>query len=171
MSTNELLQLLEIVTWPAVALVAIFTVRPHLSVFLSGARVKLSIAGQSIETTLPELQQILEEQSGESLSADHIAFLASLQKDGARRYESGILVSEDRKFLRPLRNSGLILTVPRNSFLTDARAVELSALGRLYLRAKAAGEKAAPNTGCSGLAGTPASKGQVLNPPTTNANR
>ena len=141
MSTNELLQLLEIVIWPAVALVAIFIVRPHLGAYLSGARVKLSIAGQSIETTLPELKQILEEQSGESLSEDHIAFLESLQKDGARRYESGIQVSGDRKFLRPLRNSGLILTVPRSSFLTDARAVELSALGRLYLRAKATREK------------------------------
>lgn len=141
MSTNELLHLLEIVIWPVVALAAIFTVRPHLSGFLSGAKVKLSIAGQTIETTLPELRQILEEQSVEALSADHIAFLRRLQKDGRKEYESGIQSSDERKFLRPMRNSGLLLTVPRNSFLSEARGVEISALGRLYLRAQAEGEK------------------------------
>jgi hypothetical protein len=141
LTVDDLLRLLEIVLWPVLALVAIFVVRPHLSTLLSGAKVKLSIAGQSIETTLPELKQILEEQAGESLSADHVAYLTSLQRDGAKQYPSGIKQSDERKFLRPLRNSGLVLTVPRNAFLQDAQAMELSALGRLYLRAKAASTK------------------------------
>jgi len=141
MCIHEAFRLLEIVLWPAVALVAIFIVRPHLGAVLSGAKIKLSIAGQSIETTLPELKQVLEEQAGEALSAEHVTYLTSLQHDGAKQYTSGVEKSEERKFLRPLRNSGLILTVPRNSFLQDARAIELSALGRLYLRAKAAGVK------------------------------
>jgi hypothetical protein len=141
MTIDEFFRLLEIVLWPALAFVAIFVVRPHLATLLSGAKVKLSIAGQSIETTLPELKQILEEQAGESLSAEHVAYLTSLQRDGAKRYPSGIEQSDERKFLRPLRNSGLILTVPRNAFLREAEAIEPSALGRLYLRAKAAGAK------------------------------
>ena len=141
MSIDEFLRLLEIVLWPVVALVAIAIVRPHLGGLLSGAKIMLSIAGQSIETTLPELKQVLEEQAGESLSAEHEKYLGSLQHDGARQYPSGIEKSAERKFLRPLRNSGLILTVPRDSFLQDARAIELSALGRLYLRAKAPGVK------------------------------
>ena len=139
MSIDQFLRFLEIVIWPAVALVAIFVIRPHLSTLLSGTKVKLSIAGQSIETTLPELKQILEEQAGESLTVEHVAFLASLHQDGTRQYSAAIQKSEERKFLRPLRNSGLILTVPRNSFLHDAQAIEVSGLGRLFLRAKTDG--------------------------------
>ncbi len=136
MIIDQFIRVLEIVIWPAITLTALFIIRPHLSTLLSGAKVKLSIAGQSIETTLPELKQILEEQTGETLTVEHIAFLDSLQHDGARQYPSGLEKSDDRKFLRPLRNSGLILTVPRNSFLRDAHAIELSGLGRLFLRAK-----------------------------------
>ncbi|MFZ3018457.1 MAG: hypothetical protein WA056_08390 [Gallionella sp.] len=138
---SEFIHFLEIVRWPAVALVAIFVARPYLTKLLSGAKVKLSIAGQTIETTLPELEDVLEEQAGESLLAEHITYLTSLQRDGAEQYPSGIENREKRKFLRPLRNAGLVLTVPRNSFLDEAKAIELSALGRLYLRAKASGAK------------------------------
>jgi hypothetical protein len=136
MSLYELFHLLEIAIWPAVATLAILVIRPHLRVLLSGAKVKLSIAGQSIETTLPELQQVLEEQTGEPLSTGHVSYLASLQRDGIKQYPAGVEQSEDRNFVRPLRNAGLIATVPRNAFLKAANAVELTALGRLYLRAK-----------------------------------
>jgi hypothetical protein len=135
MSIGEFLHLLEIVLWPAVALVAILVVRPYITGLLSGAKVKLSIGGQSIETTLPELRQVFEEQASEPLSGEHVAYLNSLEHGGAKPYPSGV-ESEERKFLRPLRNSGLILTSPRNSFLQNAKAIELSALGRLYLRAR-----------------------------------
>jgi hypothetical protein len=137
----EVLRLVEIVAWPLVALAGLFVVRPQIARLLSGARVKLSIAGQSIETTLPELQQILEEQAGEPLSAEHASYLTSLLKDGAKSYLDGVTESRERKLLRPLRNNGLILTVPRNAFLSDARAIELSALGRLYLRGVNRGPK------------------------------
>jgi hypothetical protein len=81
------------------------------------------------------VKQIVEEQAGEYLNDDHVAFLTSLQQGGVKQYSSGIQ-SDDRMFLRPLRNSGLIRTVPRNSFLAEAKAIELSGLGRLYLRAR-----------------------------------
>jgi len=136
MNVYETLRLLDILAWPAVALLAILVLRSHLSTFLSGAKVKLVIAGQSIETTLPELKQIFEEQAGEALSEDHVAFLTALLRDGSRQYPSGIEKSEERKFLRLLRNAGFMLTVPRNAFLQDAKSVEISALGRLFLRAR-----------------------------------
>ena len=137
MTVAEALHLLEIIAWPAVAAGLVFVIRPHLAALLSGAKVKLSIAGQSIETTLPELKEILEEQAGESLSAESIAYLSSLEREGAKQYESGINKSEERKLLRLLRNSGLVHTIPRNRFLQEATGIELSGLGRLYLRARA----------------------------------
>jgi hypothetical protein len=129
-----LLKLVEVLAWPSVALIALIIVRPQIAKLFAGARVKLSILGQSIETTLPELQQILEEQAGERLSAEHTDYLNSLFRNGAKSYPDGVKENPERKLLRPLRNNGLILTVPRNAFLADARAIELSALGRLYLR-------------------------------------
>ena len=136
MNITEVLHLVEIVVWPLVAVAFIFVIRPHLAALLSGAKVKLSIAGQSIETTLPELKEILEEQAGESLSAESIAYLSSLEREGAKQYGSGITKSEERNLLRPLRNSGLVHTIPRNQFLQEATGIELSGLGRLYLRAR-----------------------------------
>lgn len=140
MTTAETLKLLEILAWPIVAVFAIVVVRPQIAKLLSGAKVKLSIAGQAaIETTLPELKQVLEEQAGEPLTPQHFSYLIELQRGGTKLYSDGVQSSEERKFLRPLRNNGLVLTVPRNAFLTDASAIELSALGRLYLRGKGEG--------------------------------
>jgi len=136
MSFENFIRLLEVGLWPIVAIVAIFVVRPHLRVLLSSAKVKLSVAGQSIETTLPELKQVIEEQTGVPLSGEQEQYLSLLQSKGGVAYPEGIRTEEQQVFVRPLRNSGLVVTVPRNVFLVEARAVELSGLGRLYLRAK-----------------------------------
>ena len=136
MTIDELLRLVEILAWPAVAVLALLVVRPHLSALLSGTKITISIAGQTIETTLPELKQVFEEQAGAALSAKHVNYLTSLQREGPKQYPSGIEKSEEREFLRPLRNAGLILSIPRNEFLQKATGIEISALGRLYLRAK-----------------------------------
>ncbi|MFL6449479.1 MAG: hypothetical protein ACJ746_17630 [Bryobacteraceae bacterium] len=140
MTIAEVLKLLEILAWPIVAVVAIAFVGPQIAKLLSGAKVKLSIGGQTIETTLPELKEVLEEQAGEPLTPQHFSYLIELQRGGTKRYSGGVQSSEERKLLRPLRNNGLVLTSPRNAFLGEAEAIELSALGRLYLRAK--GERA-----------------------------
>lgn len=138
MNMQDLLKIIEILVWPAVAITAILIVRPHLGRLMSGAKVKLSIAGQTIETSLPELKEILESQAGERLSQDNKNYLQSLLENGPRSYPEGVTSKEERQALHPLRNNGLVQTVPRNVFLNDATAIELSTLGRLYLRASAA---------------------------------
>jgi hypothetical protein len=135
MLISDILKLVDILAWPVVALGALLVIGPQLAKLLSGAKVKLKIADQSIETTLPELQQILEEQAGDPLSLEHKALLRALLQNGPKTYDAGVKASEERKLLRPLRNNGLVQTVPRNAFLAKAKAIELSALGRLYLRA------------------------------------
>jgi hypothetical protein len=135
MSLTELNQLLQIIIWPLVAITGILVVRPHLSALMSKSKLKLSMFGQSIETSLPELQEVIQEQAEGALSAEHLAYLESLHQSGAKQYPDGVQ-SPERKFLRPLRNSGLIVAIPKDAFLADAKAVQLSALGRLYLRAR-----------------------------------
>ena len=135
MSIEEFTSLLRVVAWPLVALVAILAVRPHLSALMSKSKLKLSMFGQSIETTLPELQEVIQEQAEGALTAEHLVYLESLHSSGARSYPTGV-ESAERKFLRPLRNSGLVVAIPKDAFLAEAKAVQLSALGRLYLRAR-----------------------------------
>ena len=135
MSIQELTSLLQVLVWPLITLAAILAVRPHLAALMSKSKLKLSMFGQSIETTLPELQEVIQEQAEGALTAEHLAYLESLHSSGTRSYPSGV-ESTGRKFLRPLRNSGLVVAIPKDAFLAEAKAVQLSALGRLYLRAR-----------------------------------
>jgi hypothetical protein len=120
MTTANLLKLVELLVWPAVAVSTLLILRPLLPVVLRGARIKISIGGQEIETTLPELQQAIEEQAGEILDDKHIAYLRHL-KAGTRHYPEGTMTDDEKAFLRPLRNNGLILTNPRDVYLRDAK--------------------------------------------------
>jgi hypothetical protein len=137
MTVAEFLELLKIVVWPVVSMVALLAVRPSLAALLSGSRVKLTIAGQSIETTLPELKAMFEEQTTEPLTASHDEYLRELRSLGAKPYPKGVDDTKTRDFLRPLRNAGLIHTHPRGVRLKNANSISLSGLGRLYLGAKA----------------------------------
>lgn len=137
MAFADFIRLLEVVLWPLVAVSAILVVRPHLAALMSKSKLKLSMFGQSIETSLPELQEVIQEQAEGALTPEHLGYLESLQQTGTTAYPKGV-ESQDRKFLRPLRNSGLIVAIPKDAFLADATAVQLSALGRLYLRARKA---------------------------------
>jgi hypothetical protein len=134
MGLTQFLELLKIVIWPIVALVGIFAIRPSLAALLSGSKVKLSLFGQSIETTLPELGRIIEEQTGGILSAPQIQYLDELHQRGLKEY-SNKPTPQELKLLRPLRDYGLIMTSPY-SFLADAAAVQLTSLGRLYMTAR-----------------------------------
>ena len=136
---SDFLDVLEILAWPVVVIVAIFVVRPYLSSILSGTKITLAVAGASIETTLPELKQIFEEQYAEVLSSEHVDYLRERLLKGRDRNGDWVgdsnKASNRRVFLRPLRNAGLVLTVPRSTFLSQATDIEISGLGRLYLRA------------------------------------
>jgi hypothetical protein len=135
MSSTEAIQILGILVWPIVAIVALLVIRPHLSTLLARSKVKLSLFGQSIEMTLPEIAQFIEEQAEGKLTEEDIRYLEALSSEGSKNYPEGI-DSATRQFLRPMRNFGLIVTIPRNAFLGHARGIELSVLGRLYLRAR-----------------------------------
>jgi hypothetical protein len=135
MTSNDYIRVLEIVIWPVVALAGIAVLRPHIATLFSGSKVKLSLFGLSIETTLPELGRIIEEQTGGSLTAEENKYLDEVYEHGEKDYPQG-MTSELRKLVRPLRNFGLVLTIPRNAFLTDAKSIQLTSLGRLYMKAK-----------------------------------
>ena len=135
MTLAELIEIVKTVIWPIVALIGIWVLRRHILPFLSGSKVKLSLFGQAIETTLPELGRIIEEQTGGSLTVEEKQYLDYLYGQGIKEYPNG-MTSDERKLIRPLRNYGLVMTIPRNSFLGDAKSIQLTSLGRLYMQAK-----------------------------------
>jgi hypothetical protein len=118
-----------------VALIGIVAIRPALVALLSGSKVKLSLFGQSIETTLPELGRIIEEQTGGTLTAQETGYLDYLQDHGSKEYSTR-MTDEEHNMLRPLRNYGLIMTNPKNATLQRATSIQLTSLGRLYMQAR-----------------------------------
>ena len=155
MDGKDTIQLAEALAWPVVVLIALWVVPnrleaviPRVAGSFGGAKVKLSLMGQSIETTLPELQQVLQEQAGEPLTGDQEAYLRSLLgPDGRIERKSVEGTTEDYKdaVLKPLRDAGLILTYPPHKRLDKATHIQVSALGRLYLKHAKAPAKPAPS--------------------------
>ncbi len=137
MTVNDLIQILQIVIWPIVVLIGIAVLRPHLGSILSGAKVSINLFGVSIETTVPELQQIIEQQAGEPLKDEQIQYLDNLAKSGAMQYPDGVKdIHEHSEIIRPLRNFGLVMTIPKNVSIGSAKSVTLTPLGHLYMRTR-----------------------------------
>ncbi|MEM7412936.1 MAG: hypothetical protein AAF430_22080 [Myxococcota bacterium] len=136
LSLDETIKLLKVLAWPVVALIGVVVVRGSLPALLGGSKLTLSLFGQKIETSLPELEGALQEQVGGSLTDSEQAYLDEIHASGAIQYPEKPSSSQ-RKLIRPLRNFGLVMTVPRNAYLADAAEVQLTSLGKLYMRSRA----------------------------------
>lgn len=111
-----------------------FMFRKSIRALLLEGKVKLTIAGVTLETTLPVIEaSISESLQEEKLSKDQWDWLNRLQVEGR------IQISEpDIALLRPLRDSGLVRAFPKG-FLQKATAVEITTLGRLLVDASKRG--------------------------------
>jgi hypothetical protein len=130
-----ILEVLRIITWPITVLIAVFALRSYLAPLLSGSKVKISLFGQSVETTLPELESVVSEQAGGALSELQMNYLKQFYQQGAIDYPNGV-ESDEKEALRPLRNYGLIMTIPRGKPMRKAKSLQISALGRLVMKSK-----------------------------------
>lgn len=120
----------DLLTWPLVALIAIIIYRGVIRSILPGATVKLRISNVTIETTLPVIEHsITESLQGKELNAEQWEWL-----DRLRTQEKVPISDADRALLRPLRDSGLIRACPKG-YLQNAKAVEITTLGRLLVEA------------------------------------
>jgi hypothetical protein len=122
----------NLLTWPAVVLIAAFIYRDVIRSLLPGAKVKLTISGVEFETTLPIIEQSIRETLyGEDFQNEQWDWLAKLHDHGPTKKSQ-----QDNRFLRPLRNAGLIRTYPSKSALYTAPEVEITTLGRLLVDAR-----------------------------------
>jgi hypothetical protein len=121
----------QALAWPAAAVILLMRYQRIIEKLLPGTIIKWTLGGVTIETTLKILKKAIEESSSdEGISQAQWSQLEDLE-DGPREYDH----TRDYDLLMPLRNSGLIRPRPRG-FLTQAKKVEITALGRLLIQAR-----------------------------------
>ena len=126
-----------VLAWPIVATLAIFWYRDVLRSLLLGAKVKLTIFGIEIETTIPVIEESLTQSTyGGDLTPESKHWLLRLKAGGREE----IPVSNEHTHesalnaLRPLRNAGLIVNYPQG-FLQEAKTVQITELGKVVAKA------------------------------------
>lgn len=129
---HVVLSYVQVLVWPTVAVVLLLYYRPVIERLLPGTRIKLTLAGVTIETTLDVLTNSIEEAVGdEGISKEQLSRLEQIGADGRVQFN----YDRDYKVLVPMRNAGLIRPIPRG-YLTQVKEVELTPLGRLWLKAR-----------------------------------
>jgi hypothetical protein len=125
-----LLSYIQVLIWPIVAFFVLWKYRDVIKSLVPRSKLKLTIAGVSIETSLETLQRSVEESfRGRRISTDQWTWLKRLHDSGRIPYNHTYYEQ-----LRPLRNSGLIREHPEG-WLSDAKEIEITTLGRLLLDA------------------------------------
>ena len=98
MGADNFLRFLDIMAWPAVALFAVLVLHRHFRDLFGGARITVRIAGQAIETTLPEVERILAEHDCGDLTVEEQDFLRKLYHLGKKDCPDGIKDETQRPF-------------------------------------------------------------------------
>jgi hypothetical protein len=129
---HVVLSYIQVLVWPTVAVVLILRYRRVIERLLPGTRIKLKLAGVTIETTLDVLKNSIEEAVGdEGIGKEQWSRLEQIGRNGQVQFDR----SRDYTVLIPVRNAGLIRPIPRGH-LGQAKEVELTPLGRLLLQAR-----------------------------------
>jgi hypothetical protein len=122
----------QALVWPIAVVVLLIYYLPVIRGLLPGTRIRLTLAGVTVETTLEALRSSIEESVwDEEITAKQWSRLERLRREGRVEFK----YDRDYGMLMPLRNAGLIRAIPRG-FLTVAKAVEPTPLGRLLLEAR-----------------------------------
>lgn len=128
---------LQILVWPCVTLFLLIRYRDVIQSLIPRSKVKLTISGVTVETTLETLERSVEASlRGRPLSQEQWAWLKRLRDEGRIAYDHDYYDQ-----LRPLRNSGLIREHPEG-WLSNSKEIEITALGKLLLEASERGERA-----------------------------
>lgn len=126
-----LLEFVKALAWPVVAFLIACFYREVLRRLAPGSRLKFSISGVEFETSVPELEQSVEESlRGRKLTEEQWSWLRKLRDHGRSIYDPA-----SYETLRPLRNAGLIREHPEGT-LTNAKELEITHLGRLLVNAR-----------------------------------
>lgn len=122
-----LLGLSKALAWPLVVFFGLLYYRRAVTSLLSQSKVKFTISGITVETTLTELERSVSESlRGEEFTKEQWAHLKRIRDEGRVAYNH----HSDYTHLVSLRNAGLIREHPKGQ-LTAAKEVSITTLGRL----------------------------------------
>jgi hypothetical protein len=131
-----ILGFVQALIWPLVALIIFLRYRSVINSLIPHSKLKFSIAGVTIETSLDTIERSVEESfRGRRLSTSQWTWLQRLRDEGRVPYDRNYY-----KELRPMRNTGLIREHPEG-WLSAAKEIEITTLGRLLLEAHDKGIK------------------------------
>jgi hypothetical protein len=123
--------------WPITTLIVLIMFRRAIRVLLTSfsmSKIRISLFGIEVETSISELEAISLSVLGDQLSEKQMRLLKTLGK-GKKDVEHSPLTDEECQYIRPLRNAGLIKTDPPDMFLNKIRSLALTPLGSLLTRA------------------------------------
>lgn len=134
-----ILEYLRVVLWPTVVILALFKYGAGLLAALQRSHVKLSLFGVEVDADISRLEQILTAPVGGSLTPQQWLLLERIEATGsvsvkAERYDMSM--SGDLAWIRPVRNAGLLKTLPDGQYIEQATEMVLSPLGRLLMDAR-----------------------------------
>ena len=135
MSAPELvLEFVKALAWPVTVVILLFAYRGAIISLLPKSKIKVSLFGLEVETTFPELETVTLATLGGRLDERQLDLLTSIANRGSVSYGKGGISADDRKWIRPLMNAGLIMTIPSGEHLGQAEGLALTPLGSLLMR-------------------------------------
>jgi hypothetical protein len=131
-----ILKYLEVLVWPATLTLILLRYRDPILSLLQKSKIKLSLYGVEVETTLSELETITLATLGGNLDNKQLELLVHIANEGRISYGKEGIPKDDREWIRPVMNAGLIMTTPQGARVGEAEGLALTPLGSLLMRAK-----------------------------------
>jgi hypothetical protein len=137
MSVSQLvLEFVKVLIWPVTLILLLFVYRDAILTLLPKSKIKITLFGLEVETSLPELETITLSMLGGQMDQRQLHLLTTLVNDGPVSYDKAGVPGEERNWIRPLMNAGLIMTLPAGEHLGKAEGLALTPLGTLLMRPK-----------------------------------
>jgi hypothetical protein len=133
-----LLEYLQTLIWPAVVIFAVARHGSALIAVFDKSKIKLKLYGVELEVNLQDLQGVLTAALHGELSPQQWTLLVKLRDAGPISIDSAgfkMDLDGDLRWIRPIRNAGLILSLPDDKYIELATTLQLTQLGRLLVDA------------------------------------
>jgi hypothetical protein len=137
-----ILEYTHVLVWPVTISLLLLLYRDTIVSILPKSKIKVSLFGLEVETTLSELETITLATLGGHLNDKQLSLLKQLAGKGTIFFGEKGISKEDRKLIRPIRNAGLVMTDPIDAHLKEAESLSLSPLGTLVMRSMGSNTKA-----------------------------
>lgn len=140
METAKLvLSYIKVLIWPSIAVFVLIKYHDIIIEFFFRSKVKLSLFGFEIETKVSDLEKSLTVEVGDTLKDQQWELLENIYKKGTvsvakEGYEMNM--QADLKWIRPLRNAGLLKSLPDGEYIEKAKELQLTPLGNLLMESK-----------------------------------